>query len=341
MKRRLSSAWLLAIAAALLAASLLSPRWPLPGRSWHQVVMVDITQSMNAADAVWDGQPVSRLVFVRRALSKALASMPCGSRLGVGVFTEYRSLLLLAPVEVCANYDELLAVFSRLDGRMAWAGASEVSRGVFSAVRIVKPLAGSPSLVFVTDGHEAPPLRPGVALSPEDSSGELRGSIVGVGGNQPVPIPKYDMDGHLLGVWAADEVMQADTASLGRTVGGAQQSLVGADGKPLQVFAGSGIEHLSALKEDHLRALALATRLDYRRAVTPQDLAAALRDPRSAQTVTAPRDARVVPLALALGLLVTALCGPFASRRTAQLTRLLTFPLPGRQRARGPQPLQR
>jgi mxaL protein len=314
MKPWRSSPWLLAGAMALLGVSLLAPRLPLPGRSWQHVVMVDVTQSMNATDAAWDGQPVSRLEFARRALRQSIAAMPCGSMLGVGVFTEYRSLLLMAPVEVCSHYDELLAVFSRLDGRMAWAGASEVSRGVFSAMRVARAMAGAPSLVFISDGHEAPPLRPGVALQPEDTSGELKGAIVGVGGDRLVPIPKFDIDGHLLGVWDADEVMQADTASLGRTVGGAQQSLVDGEGRPLTAYAGSGTEHLSSLKEDHLRALALATRLDYRRVASGEELAALLRDPRWSKTVTAPRDARMVPLALALACLLAAVCGPLRRR---------------------------
>lgn len=320
MKRFLSAPWLLAAAALLLALSLLTLRLPLPGRSWHQVVMVDITQSMNAVDMPGQDEQIARIAFVRRALSEAAAAMPCGSKLGVGVFTEYRSLLLLTPVEVCSHYEELLAVFARLDGRMAWAGASEVRRGVFSALRVVKDLPGTPSLVFITDGHEAPPLRSDASLSPDQEIGEVRGVIAGVGGDRPVPIPKFDIDGQRIGVWDADEVMQSDAASLGRTVGGAQQSLVGVDGKPLQVYAGSGIEHLSSLRENHLQALALGNNLAYQRIESPATLAALLRDPRWAQTVTAPRDVRAAPLGLALLLLCAALW-PARWKRAVQRSR--------------------
>ena len=82
--------------------------------------------------------------------------------------------------------------------------------------------------------------------------------MLGVGGTALSPIPKFDPEGHLLGVWEADEVLQTDTYSAGRTIGGSRQTLVEADGRPVQAFQGSGTEHLSSLKEPHLQALARA-----------------------------------------------------------------------------------
>jgi mxaL protein len=297
----------LALAALLLALSLLSPRLPLPAPSWNHVVMVDITQSMNAVDMPWGEATVARAEFVRRALRDAATALPCGSKLGLGVFTEYRSLLLLTPLEVCSHYEELLAAFDRLDGRMAWAGASEVWRGLHSAMKVVQGLPGSPSLVFISDGHEAPPLRPDTDLAPDDGLRGVRGAIAGVGGERPVPIPKFDVDGHRIGDWEADEVMQTDSVSLGRTIGGARQTLVDADGRPLAVLDGSGIEHLSSRREGHLQDLAQASTLAYRAIDRGEDLRALLLDPRLAQTVTAPRDVRALPMALALLLLAAAL----------------------------------
>jgi mxaL protein len=295
----------LLIAAACLALAAWGPRVPLPGQTWHHVVMVDVTQSMNTADMALDGRAVPRLAFVRQALQSALAALPCGSRLGVGVFSEYRSLLLIMPIEVCDHYDELLAVVDRIDGRMAWAGASEVSRGLSSAVTVTKGLPNAPSLIFVSDGHEAPPLRldakPTLA-----TAGDLRGAVAGVGGDALAPIPKFDPDGQLLGVWEAHEVMQTDGMSLGRTTGGAQQSLVDDNGKPLKVFAGSGQEHLSSLKQEHLQELARDMGLAYRRLARSDDLARLMVDRGFARTATAPRDVRFVPLVLALVLLCAA-----------------------------------
>ncbi len=310
----------LLIAAACLALAAWGPRVPLPGQTWHHVVMVDVTQSMNTVDVALDGRAVPRLAFVRQALHDAVSALPCGSRLGLGVFSEYRSLLLITPLEVCAHYDELLAVVDRIDGRMAWAGASEVSRGLSSAVTVAKGLAGAPSLIFVSDGHEAPPLRPD-ARPTLATAGDLRGAVAGVGGDALAPIPKLDPDGQLLGVWEAHEVMQTDGMSLGRTTAGAQQSLVDDNGKSLKVFAGTGQEHLSSLKQAHLQELARDVGLVYQRLARSDDLARLMIDRSFARTITAPRDVRFVPLALALALLCAAFW-PARSLRSQARSRL-------------------
>jgi mxaL protein len=308
--------WLVAALALLLAWA--DPKWPQTQQRWQHIVIVDITQSMNTRDMQLPlpggGGAVaneSRLAFVRQALQRALADLPCGSSLGLGVFTEYRSLLLLAPLEVCAHYDELLAVIGRLDGRMAWASSSEVARGVESALQVANQVAAKPSVVFISDGHEAPPLRggalPTITLPPHPAAGW----VAGVGGDTPMPIPKFDPTGRALGYWQADEVMQTDPVSLGRTVGGARQTLVDTDGSPLEVFRASGLEHLSSLKEAHLQVVAQATGLQYRRLRDSADLSAIMRAPQLARALRVPVSWRWLPALAALLLLVW----PFLPRR--------------------------
>ena len=75
---------------------------------------------MNVEDYELDGTPVSRLAYARQAAPRALRDLPCGSRIGLGAFAEYRTLLLLAPVEVCGNYNDLLVSLDYIDGRMRW-----------------------------------------------------------------------------------------------------------------------------------------------------------------------------------------------------------------------------
>jgi mxaL protein len=96
-------------ALALTAVAVLGPRPVLPRRVFDGIVVLDITQSMNTLDTLLDGQPASRLAFAKARLQRALARLPCGARVGWGVFTEYRSYVLLLPVEVCAHYAELSA----------------------------------------------------------------------------------------------------------------------------------------------------------------------------------------------------------------------------------------
>src|SRR5262245_32157792 len=192
----------LAVACAALLLAAWGPQPRLPVSRFDGVIVLDITQSMNAEDYSAGGQPLSRLAAAKLALLRAVEAMPCGSRIGLGVFTEYRTMVLIAPLEICANFRELTSVLEGIDGRMSWAGRSEVAKGINWAMRAAAALPEQPALVFMSDGHEAPPLHP--AYRPAfGETGTVAGLLVGVGGAVPVPIPKFDPDGRRLGFWRA------------------------------------------------------------------------------------------------------------------------------------------
>ena len=302
-------------AALAAAALLLAAGWLAPALSWqrprpHLVAVIDITQSMNVADQPADArpgtEPLPRLLAAKRALRAALDSLPCGARLGWAVFTEHRSYLLLMPVEVCAHRAELRDTLDQIDGRMAWSGNSEVAKGLHSAIDIARKLPDKPALVFVTDGHEAPPLSPRHRPHFDDTPGEVPGLVVGVGGSTPAPIPKHDPQGRPLGLWGADEVAQTDPRSQGRggSVGG--EALVDTDtDRPVAgLGATPGAEHLSSLREPYLQLLARENGLGYLRLRAPEALADALRQPALARPVAVPLAGRSVLGGLALALLL-------------------------------------
>ena len=314
LRRRVRKFWqrhadrcLLGGAAAAIAATLLGPGVVLERNRFEHVVVLDVTQSMNVQDQVLDGQPVSRLAFARDALRATLLALPCGSKIGWGVFTEYRAYLLLAPVEVCGHLSELRDTLARIDNQMAWSGNSEIAKGLHSTVGIVKQLAGRPSLVFVTDGHESPPLNPRHRPAFDDKPGDVSGLIVGVGALQPSPIPKTDAQGLALGFWRAAEVMQADPYSQGRggSVSGEQliEDAAGAsESRPLG--ATPGTEHLSSLHEPYLRLLASEQGLAFHRLESRAAFAAALMGPAMARPMPVRTDLRPAFALLALGLLL-------------------------------------
>lgn len=283
--------WLLGAAALALGLALLRPGLAIERPLFNHVVVLDVTQSMNVQDALVDGKPASRLALAKQALREALLQLPCGSKLGLGLFTEYRSYLLLAPVEVCANLQELRATLAHIDGRMAWTGNSEVAKGLFSGLAIAQQLPYKPALVFVTDGHEAPPLDARNWPRFNQQPGEVPGWIVGVGGLTPMPIPKIDPLGRPLGFWRADEVLQADPRS-------ASRDAVPGRAKP------QGSEHLSSLREAHLRRLAAETGLKVLRLQDTHVLGPALTEPALARPVPARADLRWAPALLALLLLL-------------------------------------
>jgi mxaL protein len=285
------------VATLLLVLALLLPPLDLQRDVADVVVVFDITQSMDVEDAQLDGVPVSRLAFARESARRALRELPCGSRVGWGAFTEYRTLLLLAPIEVCDNYNDLLATLAEIDGRIRWGNASEVAKGVFWALRAARELASEPALVFLTDGQEAPPL---TALPRFDDvqPGQVRGWLLGVGGDVPQPIPRTDAEGNRVGWWRAGEVMQRD---------------------PVAGQAASR-EHLSALREPHLRSLAAQTGLGYSALRDPAELARVVRDPRLARPGRVATDLRALP-ALAALLLLCVHFRPDARLRPTRLSR--------------------
>ena len=310
--------WLLVGAALALAGSFLNPGVSLMRPRFEHVVVLDVTQSMNVSDARLDGKSVSRLVFAKHALRESLLQLPCGSKLGWAIFTEYRSFLLLAPVEVCANLRELRSTLAQIDMRMAWAGNSEIAKGVHSGIGIAKQLPGTPSLVFITDGQEAPPLNPRYRPAFDDKPGEVAGLIVGVGDLVPMPIPKTDPQGRPLGFWRADEVMQTDPRSQGRGASVGNEALVDdrAGAAAPALGAAPGGEHLSALREGYLRLLAGEQGMAFHRLETAPGLAAAMSSVALARATPVRVDGRLALAGLALSLLLARCVQPLLRGRS-------------------------
>jgi mxaL protein len=283
-----------AIVLLLLLIALFMPPFQLPRDTYTYLVFLDITQSMDVEDHELDGAPASRLAFARRAVQRAIRELPCGSRVGLGAFTEYRTLLLLAPIEVCGNYNDLLVSLDYIDGRMRWRNSSEVAKGVSWAVRAARDIGEGTNVVFLTDGQEAPPLRPSMQLLFDDvKPGQIHGWLMGVGGDVPMPIPKTDRNGNLLGYWRAEDVVQR----IGEP----------ADGRRNQ-------EHLSSLREPHLRVIAQQIGFEYARVLKPSSLSDAMRDSRFAIRRPVPTELYWLPAAAAL-LVLALRFRPEAPRR--------------------------
>lgn len=272
--------WMLAIAALLLLAAVFLPPLPLSRPVVRHMVVFDITQSMNVVDKEINGVPASRLAFSRHAVISSLGRLPCGSEMGVAIFSNRRTLLLLAPVEICSNRPELTQTISRIDSRMAWEQASVVFRGVHSAINLAAELPQPPTVMFLTDGQEAPPMK---EIPPLDKPPvPVRGILLGVGGTTAQPIPRSDPEGRPIGWWTADAVMQQS---------------------PYEVGAGNGQEHLSALREPHLKAVAAEVGFSYVRLDSSTALQRALTAREVVNDEVVKTDLRWIPATLAAFLL--------------------------------------
>lgn len=274
----------LLLALLLLFASVLMPPVNLDQALYDIQVTFDISQSMNVEDVENDRFAVSRLSLSKAAAKSLLLSMPCGSRIGWSVFSGRRSITLVTPLDVCLNYAGLLSSLDKIDGRMRWVEASSIGKGLHQSMRAARSIGDNITVVFISDGHEAPPLRQGQRGMPETSKLDVDGLVVGVGGDAPVRIPKTDSEGRIIGFWQTDEVIQQPN--------------------PL---TGQSREELSRLHDDHLIRLAQLANLTYVELDSVHAIADAVHDARFSNIKSAPLDLAWIPALLAL----LALCWRF------------------------------
>lgn len=256
--------WLASAAAILTAVAIAHPRIPFERNVFRYFFVIDITQSMNVRDYHLSGQPADRLGFVKQTLADALFDLPCGSEVGLGLFTTRNAELLFEPLEVCEHLPIIADVLSHIDWRMAWAGDSYIATGLYNALRQVGLRKPPVRLVFLSDGQQTPdePITPPFMGKP----GEVKGLLVGIGGSQPMLVPKLDRENRQTGYWENTDL-------------GAPE-----DRTPTQQFEANTIPdappsgfYLSRLHEDHLKRLAATTGLDYLRLDAGDDLRRALR----------------------------------------------------------------
>lgn len=253
---------LLALAFLAVLIALDHPRIERKRPVFRYIFVLDITASMNVRDVVSHRRPFTRLELARTATQRVLARLPCGSEAGLALFTERRAFLLFTPVEVCRHLGNVSAILDTIDPRLAWRARSEIARGLNSSLRWTAALDRPTRLVFVTDGHEAPPINPDFAIPIDPAASDVSGLIVGVGGDVPVPIPLFDHTGAVAGFWSADDVQQVDSLSLGRRSSGGEP-MVGVDARDIEQRIARGTEHLSSVRETYLTRLAEESGLDY------------------------------------------------------------------------------
>jgi mxaL protein len=283
----------LSLAAGLLALTFLDPRLPLPRPVYRYLFVLDITQSMNTRDYHAAGFPPERLEFAKAAIRRTLDELPCGSEAGLGLFTTQTVQFLFEPLEICGHIAVIDDALAHIDWRMAWAANTFVEQGLYAAIRETAQRGPGTRLVFFTDGQETPPqtLRPAFNGKP----GEIKGVIVGTGGVQPVPVPRYDRENRFIGYW-----QNADVEPLPVSTTAYEDQP-----EPSSSLAREG-NYLSWLDEAHLKELAARTGLNYHRLEHPERLSQLLREPQLAERRTADTDLRPVLGLLGLGLLLAA-----------------------------------
>ena len=292
--------WLLVAAFAAVMATLVVPRVRLEREIYDVLAVIDITSSMNTRDVDVAGTTESRLDAVKNAMRATLAGLPCQSRLGLAIFTERQTFLLLDPIEVCANFAALDRSISELNWRMAWEGNSYVAKGLFDAIEKAKSLDAG--LLFFTDGHEAPPL-PFSGLPPfMGKPGEVGGLIVGVGGQAMTPLARYDDEGREVGTYGAQDLPQENRAGP-PPPDAASRPGYHPKWAPFGNEVVNNNEHMAFVREPHLRKLSEVTGLPYVLLSPGQSLVPALESAVPPRSVSVASDVRQYPAGLALLIL--------------------------------------
>ncbi|MGQ0620064.1 MAG: VWA domain-containing protein [Panacagrimonas sp.] len=298
---------LLLIAAMLVLLPVYAtPTMLTRGPSYAYLFVVDVSQSMNVRDPDAGDPRVSRLDLAKRAIIDGLRQLPCGSTVSVGLFADIESLVLFEPLEVCAHYPAMENIVSRIDARMAWAGNSQIDSGLISAM--AEAARRKLNLIFITDGDQAPFREAFRRPKLQAARGSAGGLLVGVGGEQPRPVPKLDADNNIVGYWQTeDAVRNGFNPNLAPVIDGLDSRR--ARDVAAEIFD-EHQEHLSALRTDRLEDMADAAGLDYLRLTDVQAFARAVDKPALANLDQAQRDLRIVFGLLAAFLLLAAWLPP-------------------------------
>jgi mxaL protein len=237
-----------AAAALLLLLAIVKPQIQLKQEVHNYLLLADVSQSMNAEDVKLGGKNVSRMAYTRHLMKKVVETSPCGTYFSVGVFAAENVGLLFMPLEVCANYDVITDTIDHLEWRMAWAGNSRLSFGIKAAASFFDSLNTPAQMLFFTDGDEAPKVN---AINKLDLSSVQIGKnvvFVGVGGHQPVPIPRFNAANKWVGFWPSDA---KENGAIGASYSDTSQ-----DEPDPQIAYAEFDRYLSQLADDYLKSLA-------------------------------------------------------------------------------------
>lgn len=237
-------------ATVFLLLALLKPDVQLKQAVHNYLLIADVSQSMNAEDMKVNNLPVSRMVYTQHLMREVVKTSPCGTYVSVGVFSAENVALLFMPLEVCANIDIINDTIDHLQWRMAWSGNSRITFGVKAAEATFDYLNIPAQMLFFTDGDEAPKAN---SINKLDLSGVRIGKnviFVGVGGNEPAPIKRFNANNEFVGYWGTDAA--ADTGAVGANYADASKD------DPDPVVAYSEFDrYLSKQEAGYLKSLAV------------------------------------------------------------------------------------
>jgi len=283
----------------LLAAMVLLPVWFKPEMKLNSLVqdtlfLIDISESMNVPDVNYPEHNSDRLMLAKHIVSDSMASLPCGSSVSVGLFAADESVLLFEPLEVCRHFPAIEKVVMGIDKRMRWIGDSLITEILVAATRQAKDR--DLNLVVITDGDEMPHKDIPYINNLIKLRGQIKGLLLGVGGDALQAIPKFNERGEKVGYWTKeDAVLQGNYPHLLAYVRSLSANERAADGMLDEVT-----EYTSSYNPKVMKRLSSAIGFDLTRVHTPADAVSALNNTSYREYAMAERDARWIYALLAM-----------------------------------------
>ncbi|MBL1319540.1 MAG: VWA domain-containing protein [Methylophaga sp.] len=275
----------------LFAAVVLLPVWFTPEMKLNSLVqdtlfLIDISESMNVPDVDYPEPHSDRLTLAKHVVRDSMASLPCGSRVAVGLFAADEAVLLFEPIEVCRHYPAIEHMVMGLDRKMRWIGDSLITETVVFATHEAKDRGLN--LVIITDGDEMPRKDIPYINNLIKLRGQIKGILLGVGGDSLQPIPRFNEQDKMIGYWTKEEaVLQGNYPELLayiRNLSPGEQALEGMLDKVT--------ESTSSYNPKVMRRISAAIGFDLARVHTPADAVAALNKTEFKKYAMAERDAR-------------------------------------------------
>ena len=221
------------------------------------MLLVDVSQSMNAEDLVVEESPITRINYTKILLKKIIDKSDCGSFFSINIFVADNVANIIEPVEKCNNYDELMDTINKLEWRMAWKGNSRITFGIKSAAKMQDSLNFPSKILFFTDGDEAPKVNAINRVNLDDFNLGEELIFVGVGGDAPVPVKRYNSRNMYVGYWGSDIYDSLPGAT------GSRNSDSGKDEPDPSVASADYERYLSKLYEEYLISLSEQIKSQY------------------------------------------------------------------------------
>lgn len=289
---------LLSGALLLLVIALFRPTIPLKHNIYSYLLIADISQSMNAIDMNIDGKLATRIAHTQKLMRETVSSLPCGTKVSIGLFSGSSVAALYTPIEVCANFAAIQDTIDHLDWRTGWSGNSRIRHSLFSIAQVIRNFPEPAQVILITDGEEAPKLH---AFNTKDLS-NFQGAdgwlLVGVGSEKGVAIPKLSDKNQVIGYWSNESfALQPGIAQVSESTIGVRND---------NVASGGHDRYISKHNPEYLKSVAKEVGASYLYGDNAHTLLHAMKAQKPARRDIAPFDLSWILASLAGLLLLTA-----------------------------------